>query len=82
MEQYLKKAKLLRNYNDPTQDPVFSKVVELDLSTVVSCVSGPKRPHDRVSVAEMKNDFLTCLWEKVFISCTMSIRVKTLRLIA
>jgi len=40
-------------------------VVELDLSTVVSCMSGPKRPHDRVPVTEMKTDFQQCLTGKV-----------------
>ena len=33
----------------------------LDLSTVVPCVSGPKRPQDRVSVSELKEDFQKCL---------------------
>jgi aconitate hydratase len=33
----------------------------LDLSTVVPCVSGPKRPHDRVTVADLKNDFAACM---------------------
>lgn len=56
---------MLRNYSDPSQDPVFSEVVTLDLSTVVSSVSGPKRPHDRVSVSDMKTDFLQCLTNKV-----------------
>jgi len=35
--------------------------MELDLSTVIPCVSGPKRPHDRVPVSIMKDDFNTCL---------------------
>lgn len=56
---------MLRNYDNSTQDPVFSEVVTLDLGTVVSSVSGPKRPHDRVSVTNMKNDFNTCLTSKV-----------------
>ena len=56
---------MLRNYEDPSEDPVFSNVVTLDLSQVVSSVSGPKRPHDRISVAEMKQDFNTCLTNKV-----------------
>lgn len=42
--------------------PKFSgDLMELDLSTVVPCVSGPKRPHDKVTVAQMKQDFNTCL---------------------
>jgi aconitate hydratase len=31
--------------------------MELDLSTVKPSVSGPKRPHDRVEVDNMKKDF-------------------------
>lgn len=41
------------------------QVVELDLSTVTPSLSGPKRPHDRVSVSEMKQDFTDCLNNKV-----------------
>lgn len=40
-------------------------MVTLDLSTVVTSVSGPKRPHDRVSVSDMQNDFRLCLTNKV-----------------
>ena len=43
------------------------QVLELDLSTVVPSLSGPKRPHDRVSVSDMKNDFKQCLQNKVWI---------------
>ena len=39
--------------------------IELDLSTVVPSLSGPKRPHDRVSLSEMKEDFQKCLDNKV-----------------
>lgn len=57
---------MMRNYDDNMQDPIFSEVVTLDLGTVVSSVSGPKRPQDRVSVSEMKADFQSCLTSKVF----------------
>ena len=65
IEEYLKAVGMFRNYADASQDPVFSEVVELDLSTVVPSLSGPKRPHDRVSVSEMKVDFQKCLDNKV-----------------
>ncbi|XP_052748149.1 cytoplasmic aconitate hydratase-like [Galleria mellonella] len=65
IEEYLRVTKQFRDYNDPEQDPVFSEVVELDLSTVVTSVSGPKRPQDRVSVSVMKKDFQECLTNKV-----------------
>jgi len=35
--------------------------MELDLSSVKPCLAGPKRPHDRVELANMKNDFNACL---------------------
>lgn len=56
---------MLRNYDDESQDPVFSEIVSLDLGTIVSSVSGPKRPHDRVSIIDMKADFRKCLTNKV-----------------
>ncbi|KAF7995222.1 hypothetical protein HCN44_004694 [Aphidius gifuensis] len=65
IEKYLEAVKMLRNYNDESQDPIFTETVTLDLGTVVSSVSGPKRPHDRVSVSDMKNDFLTSLTNKI-----------------
>ncbi|KAL7641800.1 UNVERIFIED_CONTAM: hypothetical protein RMT77_007674 [Armadillidium vulgare] len=65
IEAYLKTVKMFRNYLDPSEDPVYSQVVELDLSTVVPSVSGPKRPHDKVCVSNMKDDFRQCLSNKV-----------------
>ncbi|KAJ2941864.1 hypothetical protein O0L34_g10678 [Tuta absoluta] len=65
IKKYLQAVKQFRNYNDAKQDPIFSEVVELDLSTVVTSVSGPKRPQDRVSVSDMKKDFNECLTNKV-----------------
>uniref|UniRef100_A0A673AYF1 Cytoplasmic aconitate hydratase n=1 Tax=Sphaeramia orbicularis TaxID=375764 RepID=A0A673AYF1_9TELE len=44
---------------------LLCQVVELDLSNVVPCCSGPKRPQDRIPVSEMKKDFETCLGAKV-----------------
>ncbi|XP_066963842.1 cytoplasmic aconitate hydratase-like isoform X1 [Macrobrachium rosenbergii] len=65
VEAYLKAVKMFRNFCDATQDPVFSEVVEMDLSEVVPSVSGPKRPHDRVPVSSMHEDFRLCLGNKV-----------------
>ncbi|CAB3252239.1 unnamed protein product [Arctia plantaginis] len=65
IEAYLRATKQFRDYNNPEQDPIFSEVVELDLSTVVTSVSGPKRPHDRVSVSVMQKDFQDCLTNKI-----------------
>lgn len=56
---------MLRNYADASEDPVFSEVITLDIASVVPSISGPKRPHDRVSVSEAKSDFAKCLTDKV-----------------
>ncbi|KAH8362492.1 hypothetical protein KR200_012018, partial [Drosophila serrata] len=61
IRQYLKTTQQFRDYADPTQDPKYTQEVTLDLATVVCSVSGPKRPHDRVSVSDMPEDFKSCL---------------------
>uniref|UniRef100_A0A8B9KLA7 aconitate hydratase n=1 Tax=Astyanax mexicanus TaxID=7994 RepID=A0A8B9KLA7_ASTMX len=65
MERYLKAVKLFRSSDDQTEDPQYSEVIEINLASIVPCVSGPKRPQDRVPVPCMKEDFLNCLNEKV-----------------
>ncbi|XP_053683532.1 cytoplasmic aconitate hydratase-like [Sabethes cyaneus] len=65
IEAYLKATNQLRNFSDASQDPIYTQTVQLDLATVVTSVSGPKRPHDRVSVSEMQKDFRDCLTAKV-----------------
>ncbi|XP_075221965.1 cytoplasmic aconitate hydratase-like isoform X2 [Lycorma delicatula] len=65
IEEYLRVTKMLRNFSNEKEDPVFTQVVTLDLSTVVSCVSGPKRPHDKVAVTNTKADFLNSLTNKI-----------------
>jgi aconitate hydratase len=35
----------------------FSKSLELDLSSIEPCVSGPKRPQDRIDLSQIKNTF-------------------------
>nr|CAD7448054.1 unnamed protein product [Timema bartmani] len=64
VEEYLRAVKMFRDFKDSSQDPVFSEIVTLDLATVQSSVSGPKRPHDRVSVTDMPVDFKQCLTNK------------------
>lgn len=58
IEAYLKAQGLFRNYEDSSADPVFSDVLEIDLNTIVPALAGPKRPHDFVSLSNMKKDFL------------------------
>ena len=35
--------------------------LELDISTVVPCVSGPKLPQDHIKCCDLKSDFKTCM---------------------
>lgn len=43
----------------------FTKVVELNLSSIKPCVSGPKRPQDRIDVPELKKKFNELFTEPV-----------------
>ena len=42
---------------DPSIEPIFSSTLELDLSTVVPSLAGPKRPQDRVSLPDVDDVF-------------------------
>jgi aconitate hydratase len=44
-------------------DPVFSDLLELDLGDVVPSIAGPKRPQDRVPLADAKRAFLEAMEE-------------------
>ncbi|XP_065841829.1 cytoplasmic aconitate hydratase-like [Oscarella lobularis] len=62
MEAYLRETHLWKEYGDEeSQDPVYSKVVEFDLGTVVATVSGPRKAKDRVSVEKLKAELSACL---------------------
>jgi len=54
VEQY---AKAQGMWHDPSATPRFSEHIELDLSTVVPSISGPKRPQDRISLTASKSSF-------------------------
>ena len=54
-------AKVQGLWHDPGAAPRFSQVVELDLSTVVPSISGPKRPQDRISLSDSKAAFAKVL---------------------
>ncbi|WP_338661645.1 aconitate hydratase AcnA [Pararoseomonas sp. SCSIO 73927] len=43
--------------DDSTPDPVFTDTLELDLSTVLPSMAGPKRPQDKVVLTEISNSF-------------------------
>ena len=44
-------------WHDPSVEPEFSEYLELDLSTVVSSIAGPKRPQDRIELTRAKQQF-------------------------
>jgi len=50
-------SKLQKLWHDPELEPVYSEYLELDLSTVVPSIAGPKRPQDRVILTEAKSQF-------------------------
>ena len=54
-------AKIQGLWHDPSVEPRFSEVVELDLGTVVPSIAGPKRPQDRVSLTDSKTEFAKVL---------------------
>ncbi|MFF2270731.1 aconitate hydratase AcnA [Agromyces sp. NPDC058136] len=54
VEQYAKVQKL---WHDADNEPAFSEYMELDLSTVVPSIAGPKRPQDRILLSRSKEQF-------------------------
>ena len=42
---------------DDSPIPIFTKVLELDLSTVEPSLAGPKRPQDRINLKDMKESY-------------------------
>ncbi len=58
VEAYCKENML---WHDPSEEPTYSQVVELDLSTVEPSLAGPRRPQDRVPLTHAKTAFLDSL---------------------
>jgi aconitate hydratase len=65
IEAYLRANNLFIDHDAPQKDNTYSSYLELDLDTVEPCISGPKRPHDRVTLKDMKVDWQSCLDNKV-----------------
>lgn len=62
IEHYARENKLWRN---DKQDATYSgNVMDLDLGSVQPCISGPKRPHDRVPISEQKQEWSKILTNK------------------
>ena len=58
-EAYMRAQGLFREPNTP--DPEFTDMLELDLASVEPSLAGPKRPQDRVPMAELKETFKKAL---------------------
>ncbi|MCA1299713.1 aconitate hydratase AcnA [Stappia indica] len=56
-------AKAQGMYREGTEEPVFTDTLELDISTVVPSIAGPKRPQDRVALTEAAAKFADALTE-------------------
>ncbi|MEZ0163740.1 aconitate hydratase AcnA [Kineococcus sp. LSe6-4] len=62
VEAYTKEQGL---WHDPAVEAKYSEYLELDLSTVVPSIAGPKRPQDRIVLAEAKAAFRAALGDYV-----------------
>jgi aconitate hydratase len=62
VESYAKEQGL---WHDPSHEPEYSEYLELDLSTVVPSIAGPKRPQDRIEVSDAKPSFRKALTDYV-----------------
>jgi aconitate hydratase len=51
-------AKAQGLWHSPDIEPVFSEYLELDLSSVVPSIAGPKRPQDRIELDKAKEAFV------------------------
>ncbi|KAA9154521.1 aconitate hydratase AcnA [Amycolatopsis acidicola] len=54
VEAYAKEQGL---WHDPSHEATYSEYLELDLSTVVPSIAGPKRPQDRIELTDAKSSF-------------------------
>jgi aconitate hydratase len=61
VEDYARAQGLFRTEGTP--DPVYSETLELDLTTVVPSLAGPRRPQDRVALSKAKSSFAAALPE-------------------
>ncbi len=61
VEAYCRAQGLFRE--DSTPEPVFSDTLELDMSTVVPSIAGPRRPQDRIPLTDAKEAWRRALGE-------------------
>ncbi len=58
VEAYCKENAL---WHEPDEPPTYSRIVDLDLSSVEPSLAGPRRPQDRVPLSDAKQAFLEAL---------------------
>jgi aconitate hydratase len=63
VERYTKEQGIFRT--DEMPDPQFNTLLELDLSTIEPSLAGPRRPQDRVSLSEVRENFRTSFREQI-----------------
>jgi aconitate hydratase len=61
VEKYAKAQGLFRTAK--SEEPVFTDTLALDLATVEPSLAGPRRPQDRVSLANASQEFATALMD-------------------
>ncbi|WP_406567742.1 aconitate hydratase [Actinoallomurus soli] len=62
VEAYAKEQGL---WHDPSREAEYSEYLELDLSTVVPSIAGPKRPQDRIALSDAKSAWRTAVRDYV-----------------
>jgi len=72
VEAYAKAQGMWREDGQP--DPLYTDVLELDLGNVEPCISGPSRPHDRISLQNAAGTF-TELRQKAGVNEVRSVSV-------
>lgn len=55
VETYCKKNSMF--YDKKSQEPEFGEILEIDLTTIESCLAGPKRPQDVIPLSKMQKSF-------------------------
>jgi aconitate hydratase len=68
IEAYLRAQDMFIDHDSASgagEEKVYTDILELDLGSIVPSVAGPKRPHDRVPVSALKDDFASGLTKPV-----------------
>lgn len=65
VEAYAKTNCLFRDYTINENIKYSGEIIEINLSSIVPCLAGPKRPQDRVDMSKLKTEFEKGLTEKV-----------------